>query len=235
MMHGYQIYQIGDKTVKIDEGRFLLIPPLVEHKAFKTSDDILKYSITFSAVEKSTVSECLSSIGSYVFGKTPDQIKDSLKRISEEVKSKGYMYSAIVSSRIFECIIAVFRMAGIDSRCADYDSGVDDPRLLLAKQYINDNITRSVTVSELALYCCMSEKQISRIFMNREGISTAEYIKRRRCRYIEGLLADSTLSLRRISEMMEFNNEYYFNAYFKKYAGMSPGAYRRSLSASRKA
>jgi AraC-like DNA-binding protein len=46
---------------------------------------------------------------------------------------------------------------------------------------------------------------------------------------IEKLLSDPSLSLRQISEKMEFNNEYHFNSFFKKYAGMTPGAYRKSV------
>jgi YesN/AraC family two-component response regulator len=43
------------------------------------------------------------------------------------------------------------------------------------------------------------------------------------------LLSDSSLSLKQISEIMNFNNEYYFNAFFKKYSGMPPGEYRKML------
>ena len=47
--------------------------------------------------------------------------------------------------------------------------------------------------------------------------------------YVEAvkMLADRSLSLKRISDIMNFNNEYYFNAFFKKWAGMPPGEYRK--------
>lgn len=44
---------------------------------------------------------------------------------------------------------------------------------------------------------------------------------------IESLLADASLSLKQVSMMMNFDNEYYFNAFFKKYSGMPPGEYRK--------
>ena len=56
-----------------------------------------------------------------------------------------------------------------------------------------------------------------------------EYVSRKRCERIEKMLVDPTLSLHSISEIMNFNNEYHFNSFFKKYAGMSPGAYRKAV------
>ena len=140
------------------------------------------------------------------------------------------MYSTVVSGRIFECISGVLRLSGAASDKRSELETEDDSRLLLAKQYIKDNVTTSLTAADVALYCGMSAKQMFRIFMSGEGLSPAEYVRRKRCKYVEKLLADTTLSLREISEIMNFNNEYYFNAYFKKYSGMTPGAYRRSLS-----
>jgi AraC-like DNA-binding protein len=40
-----------------------------------------------------------------------------------------------------------------------------------------------------------------------------------------------TSSIKDISEIMHFNNEYYFNAFFKKYSGMPPGEYRKMFCA----
>ena len=106
----------------------------------------------------------------------------------------------------------------------------EDHRLSIAKQYIEDNIERSISLSELAAYCYLSEKQLTRIFRQGEGVSAAEYVRQRRCRKIEELLAGSDLTLCAISEQMGFSSEYYFNAFYKKYAGMTPGAYRKSVS-----
>ncbi|MBO5836623.1 MAG: helix-turn-helix domain-containing protein, partial [Oscillospiraceae bacterium] len=41
------------------------------------------------------------------------------------------------------------------------------------------------------------------------------------------LLLESNLSLKEISQQLHFGSEHYLNAFFKKYAGMPPGAYRK--------
>ena len=100
---------------------------------------------------------------------------------------------------------------------------------MLAKEYIEDNILRSVSVPEVAAYCCISSKQLTRIFLSEDGICVSEYIRRARCSHIESLLLESRYSLKEISDIMNFSSEYYFNVFFKKHAGMSPGAYRKSF------
>ena len=122
------------------------------------------------------------------------------------------------------------RLAGLkESFGAEPHRRETDERFLLASQYIDDNVRQNVSVAELASYCCISEKQLQRIFEREAGVSVKEYISKKRAIEIEKLLLDPALSLRDVSEKMNFNNEYYFNAFFKKYAGMSPGAYRKSF------
>ena len=106
---------------------------------------------------------------------------------------------------------------------------LEEVRLTLAKQYIGDNICNSISVDELADYCHIGKKQLTRIFLCGEGCTAAEYVRRARCLHIEKLLADPSQTLSGISEEMHFCNQYYFNSYFKRYSGMTPGAYRRSV------
>ena len=47
--------------------------------------------------------------------------------------------------------------------------------------------------------------------------------------HIENLILDNTLTLRQISDRMNFRSEYYFCAFFKKNAGTSPGKYRQLM------
>ena len=105
----------------------------------------------------------------------------------------------------------------------------DDPRIQLVKQYVKDNIAENINTEELASYCRISEKHLERIFLQSEGKTLMTFVREQKCREIEKLLADSSLSIKQISEMMNFSNEYYFNAFFKKHSGMPPGAYRKTV------
>lgn len=222
---GSQTYEIDGEEVTLSARQLLLIPPTVKHCALRESADASKYSVLFG------VSESASLCGGGVpfMGDAPDGIWEDLHRIRAEREQRAG--DTLLSLRVIECVLRLLWVAGdMEAPVAKNASEEEqDARLLLAKQYVADNISRPIGVPELSSYCSIGEKQLTRLFLAAEGIPPAEYIRRQRCAEIECLLRESTLSLREVSEAMGFPNEYYFNTFFKKHAGMTPGAFRRSV------
>ena len=58
----------------------------------------------------------------------------------------------------------------------------------------------------------------------------AAYIRSQKILRIEHLLAETDLSLKAISDRMHFSSECHFSSFFTKYAGLTPGAYRKMNS-----
>ena len=129
--------------------------------------------------------------------------------------------------RMLEAVLSLLRLK--EKAEAGVKEDAENERFLLVKEYIEANSSRPISLLELASYACISEKQLERIFIKEMGESVMLYARRRRCKRIEALLCDPTLSLREVSERTGFSNEYYFNAFFKKYAGMTPGSYRKAV------
>ena len=119
------------------------------------------------------------------------------------------------------------RLCGLRERHAAADKSVDDLRLEAAKQYIENNVESWVSVADIASYCYISTRQVARIFMKSENMTPFEYISERRIAHIKKLLEDDTLTLKQISDKMNFNDESYFNAFVKKHLGQPPGMYRK--------
>lgn len=226
---GYQTYHFDSTEVRVEEGCFLWISPKVAHVAAAEVSHTIKYAVCLRIEEGSALEGALGRMEPFVMGRVPEFLWEHIRTIREEKRKRAPYYRAVVENRSFECVVSLFRTVGLTMDTVEpFDS--EDHRLTIAKQYIEDNIERSISLSELAAYCYLSEKQLTRIFRQREGVSAAEYVRQRRCRKIEELLAGSDLTLCAISEQMGFSSEYYFNAFYKKYAGMTPGAYRRSVS-----
>ena len=229
IVRGEQTYDFDGRRVTVGEGEFLWISPKVSHVCLESADDVEKYAFYVHQRENSSMNTAVCSMPSYFVGEIPRSVMDNIGFICAENERKEAYHSLIVRNRAFECILTLMGRVSeaVGEEICSGEAG--NERLILAKQYVEDNISRSISVGELASYCYISEKQLTRIFRREEGLSVAEYIRKRRCMRIEKLLADSDMTLREISEEMEFNNEYYFNAYFKKYAGMTPGAYRKTF------
>ena len=146
--------------------------------------------------------------------------------ICQEATLKKESSHTLIENGILECLVSIFRLSGIKEKdsCHRQDDHIITS---LAKKYIEDNIQLNPSVPDVSEYCYLSAKQLTRIFTKFEGISPGEYITKRRVARIEKLILEDCLSLKQISELMNFNNEYYFNTFFRNHAGMPPGEYRK--------
>ena len=110
-----------------------------------------------------------------------------------------------------------------------FNDDLSDARVYEVKQYIKDNICFNVNCEKVAKHTHLSVKQLSRIFMKYEGMTLVKYITKTKTELAEQMLMDEDVSIRDVSEKLGFCNEYYFNVFFKKNCGMSPGAYRKTI------
>lgn len=217
---GFQEYCVGKAQYKLKKGDFLLICPGVSHKALAASSGAQKISLTFTK-EKQTDFACF-------FGKLSARMADDIAFALKENTEKKEISQVLTEGCILEIIVAALRMAGLpEEKAAETDNC--NAITALAKQYIADNIEKAPTVAEAARYCGLGVKQFTRAFKRFEHILPSEYIIKKRILAIEALLSEGELSLKQISEITGFGNEYCFNSFFKKYAGMPPGEYRKAV------
>lgn len=216
-------YVIGDECIHVSAAQMLIIPPHLVHTTKNNSPDMAKYTLTFIKSDSQ-----IKKTDSYIHVPINDVIRENLSVIAND-KTAGGFKTQITELRLLECIMRILFLVGEKPAPSNSGTAEADVRFMLAKEYIEDNIFRSVSVPEVAAYCCISSKQLTRIFLSEAGICVSEYIRRARCSHIESLLLESRYSLKEISDIMSFSSEYYFNVFFKKHAGMSPGAYRKSF------
>lgn len=220
IMKGYQTYIIDNTTYRVEAGSFLLIPPKKKHKSYDFSSETEKFSITF--VTDNT--KIISSVPKCTHMKTPPRILENLAFINSECSKKLEFSNTLIENCAFETIIAVLRLSGFSEENVT-QVAKDNARLSLAKQFIKDNIELMPTVAVIAEYCNLSTKQLTRLF-KAENTTPLNYINSQKIKVIQRLLVENVFTLKEIAEKFNFNNEYYFNSYFKKYAGMPPGEYR---------
>ena len=218
---GYQKYVVGDTEYKVSEGEFFLIPDGVIHRVSESALQSAKYSITFSASPISPASR----IDRCVFGLVNDKMRNAIERAAEESAGGSQSSEQLAAGAVLDLVVRILRECGMTENAAE-KSGEQDPRLAIAKQYVIDNADQRLSVSEIADYCHLSEKQLTRLF-SAERITPAEFIRAEKIKLIERYLNEGGLSLKEISEKLSFANEYYFNTFFKKYSGMTPGEYRK--------
>ncbi len=217
---GSQAYEYCRNTRTLKACDFIVIPPGARHRVLHMSDGLKKFSLTFGA-------DNFFGDEVYCGVLTPDII-ESAEFIRSEYNKRLALSSAIIENRIFELLIMLSRLSGFSrEESTGLDSVLPNDRLFLAKKFISDNIKEGITVSDVAAYCHLSTRQLTRIFLKSEGVTPSKHITNEKMLQISSLLKDSDTAISELSRIFSYNNEYYFNTAFKKHFGVPPSTYRK--------
>ena len=221
ILNGFQIYKTERDMYRVESGKLIIIPPNTKHQLIKSSGSLSKYAITFK-IDKINITDCVCI-------NAENQIYDNIDYILKESNKKLCFSPYLAENRAFETVISILRLCGFNESNTKDCKTDEDARLTIAKQYIKDNIMFNIKVSDVAQYCYISPKQLTRLFKECDGVTPFAFISKLKAEKIEKLLADNSLSLKEISEIMNFSSEYHFNLFFKKYSGMPPGEFRKMI------
>ncbi|ELH8610839.1 helix-turn-helix transcriptional regulator [Enterobacter asburiae] len=92
--------------------------------------------------------------------------------------------------------------------------------------WIEENLHRPLTVSEVAKKSGFSEWHFQHCFKDLCGVSLAAYLRMRKMTVAGNLLKQRTLSISEIGFLVGFDEISSFNRTFRRHYGISPGKYR---------
>jgi len=102
-----------------------------------------------------------------------------------------------------------------------------DNRISEALEYINENLSRQVSLDEVCEHIHISKYYFCHMFKKTVGMTVLEYILSRRLSIARKFLRNSSMSLSEISEVSGFSSFSYFSKIFREYEGMTPSEFRR--------
>lgn len=92
--------------------------------------------------------------------------------------------------------------------------------------YVSDNALTKITIDTICENCHISKYHLCRIFKEHIGITIGDFIKNRRLSEAKQLLADTELSITKISYLCCFSDSSFFSKTFSKEFGISPTDFR---------
>ena len=211
---GSCIYECNGETYSIPRGQALLIPSNLSHRYIGCSDSLLKISIAFSLHTAHPVSAILSYAG-VRRAEITEAIREATDYMFSQASREDLFLPGILSGRILEILYAICSQWKMD--LTDTNRQAPDPRFLVARNYIHQNIRQLLSCEAVAQECGYSAKQLSRIFKSHTGKTLYEYITHARIQEATALLLDSTQSIQQISFLMGFENESSFVSFFKRH------------------
>lgn len=156
-----------------------------------------------------------------------DVLRQDLARAFQTLNKKertGNAYSKSSAAAILEDLSRYFLD---DSQ--QIESGSVQDTLKKVTQYIRDHYRERITLDTLAKYTYLSKTYLSRCFSRYLGISFTGYLELLRLSGASRRLAGQG-SLSQIAEESGFSNVNAMIQAFKRYRGVTPGEYRRTLN-----
>jgi AraC-like DNA-binding protein len=102
-------------------------------------------------------------------------------------------------------------------------------RFAFVVEFIKANMHEEITIDKLSNLCYMSKPSFFRCFKREFGISPVDFIIQERMKMAKKLLKDINISISQASYAVGINNLSYFFKLFKRFEGVTPNEFRKSL------
>ncbi len=191
----------------------------IRSKIFISSADLLKI-LSFFPYETSS----LFSENNIVFSNlTPDEINET-ENIFREIntfKNSDY-FDANLISNFTKLLIKIHKNS---------KNTVSQPSYFITRaiEYINANLTESLTIDNICKKIHVSKYHFCREFKKATGFTVMDYILKTRIVIAKSLLQETKKSISEISENCGFSSISYFSRAFKNETSFSPLKYRKQV------
>ncbi|GMQ59083.1 hypothetical protein AN1V17_34800 [Vallitalea sediminicola] len=236
IVKGEQIYNVEglDYVVKSGEGFIVFADELhstgsnPEDKAYfyyfiinleKHKNDFIGYG----DVEGNNIIKLINNKDNRVF-KGSTEIAATFDRLIQIPFSNIPYKKTIIRNLISELLLNIIECKNKD--VSDYHSDT----MKNITDYIEQNIYNSISISELADICGLSETRFKIKFKKQFGMPPHEYILRRKILAAKILLRSSSMTMTDIAYTLSFSSSQYFSTVFKRFTYMSPKDYKKSTA-----
>ena len=93
--------------------------------------------------------------------------------------------------------------------------------------HIDEHLDQPIELEDLAALVHLHPTYFANEFSRRFNVPPRRYVNQKRMERAQHLLHASAQPLQRIAAQVGYEDVYYFQRVFKKFVGVSPGAYRR--------
>jgi two-component system response regulator YesN len=103
------------------------------------------------------------------------------------------------------------------------------PFINRALEYVALNYVEQFSLNEVADFACVSVTYLSAGFKKHTGFTFIEYLNMYRIEVAKNMLMETNHLLEQVANQVGVNDVIYFNKLFKRFTGLSPGKYRKTM------
>ena len=97
------------------------------------------------------------------------------------------------------------------------------------KKYINEHVKEKLTLNRAAEVFSISPNYLSVLFSKYSDVGFTDYVNQRKVEAAKKMMADGSMKIYEISDMLGFESAFYFSRVFKKTEGKSPREYMNNV------
>jgi AraC-like DNA-binding protein len=157
---------------------------------------------------------------------TPE-LTGTLERLVAVSRTTDAAKDVLAGFTLQELLVRLMQTQARQLLFQDYSKHLTTHRFAAVAHYIKQHLTEPLPVEKLSAVACMSKATFFRLFKREFGLTPVEYIVRERLAEAKRLLCHPLATVAEVCLRSGFNNLSYFQALFKKYEGLTPGAYKK--------
>lgn len=225
---GTCVYFINNKTYHLQPGDIILVPAGIIHNTKYNVSAHSRYLIYCPTHHIPTSVRPMLHKMLYLY-RNPliqDEILDLFHKMKLESSQNDNMRNEIMLcyTRILFFLMArnLDTCIQVASECAYIENAIT---------YIQENLTKDISLIEIAEKCSVTPVHFSRIFKKETGFGFNNYVNLLRLQKAESILLQSPKkSITEIASMCGFSDSNYFSTKFKNLYGMSPKQFQKKRS-----
>ena len=232
----YEVFATDSVQTKNVKPGFLNIVDPICPGAYKFSMafDLLQYNVTRESLDVFIASEGLAKIDNFQTGFVRDSVLYHLSRAVLPAIENGFMPNQLFEDWFVLSILTrmVERYARMSSQ-PQHSGGLSPANRRRVEEILRSCPDGRIGLGELAQQCGLSNGHFARVFRHTFGMPVHRYLLRIRIDYAKELIHSTEYPLCEIARLIGFTDQATFTDSFSRIVGISPGRYRRQVSASR--
>ncbi len=150
-----------------------------------------------------------------------DELSGSLERLESTINDTAFGAELMRGTMLTQLLVLLNRMMQRDTS-AESGSVEYNEKIALALSYINENLTKQMSVDELAAMCYLSRYHFMRLFKSQTGCTVHNYIRQKRLVLAARLIREG-MSASNAAGECGFSDYSAFHRAFTQTFGVSPG------------
>jgi len=226
----------------VDRGEMYNVVDGVCHKLVQGGIMIFAPGQFHSQYSDKNINVCFVTISFSMENVDEELFKDSIFMADGEIKSLiGKMLAERDMGRIFaqdlilcylkEIIISLARVKRFErvvkKAFAPVKQNIELSIIDSAENFIKQNISRRITISDVAASIPISVGYLSALFKKNVGVTLNGYITDKKMEVAKVYIREGRFTFTQISNMVGYNNVHYFSSSFKKHFGITPSTYKK--------